>query len=421
MNNNRLNLFLLIICFTTALIAEEVKVKKSTSMRKVIDSASKVIVKDVSTVDKFKNMFEDAKVSGQVKMLYGSYDQKKQGSQDTYATALGGILKYELAQFNGFNAGVALYTSYDIPFATGQGSAQNSELSSSKGHYTDVHEAFINYQYNDFNFRAGRQTLDTPLADSDDIRIIQNTFEAYVASYDFDAFHFMAGRINNWQGFDADLDDGWNKTGQNGTNFLGAVYSDTFEYSLWYYNITDVTNAFYADIALNYDVTPKLSLNVMAQYLKESELAQSGYDVDIYGAMTEVNYKDLGVYVAYNATDASNQKQSFSGTGGGTLYTSMDTMILDVIAIDRKAQAFVSGISYNYNNFNFLYAYAAFIGKKNSSGQKADIVEQDIGFEYNINDQFILSAIYVMDEDRQNSIKTENDWNRAQVMLHYNF
>jgi len=409
------------MCFATALAAEELKAKKSTSTRKTIDTASQIISKDVSTVDMFKNMFEEAEVSGQVRVVYASYNQKEIDTQDTYTTAIGGILKYELAKLNGFNAGIALYTSYDIPFATGQGSVQNPELSSSKGNYADVHEAFINYEYNDFNFRAGRQKLDTPLADSDDIRMIQNSFEAYVASYDFAAFHFMAGRINNWQGFDADLDDGWNNTGTNGTNFLGAAYSDAFEYSFWYYNITELTNAFYADIAFNYEVTPKISINVMAQYLKESELAQSGVDVDIYGAMTEVHYKDLGVHLAYNGADASNQKQSFSGTGGGTLYTSMDTMTLDVIAIDRKAQAFVSGISYNYNNFNFLYAYAAFIGEKDSSDQKAYITEQNIGFEYNINNQFILTALYVMDDDRQKSVKTENDWNRAQVMLHYNF
>ena len=54
-------------------------------------------------------------------------------------------------------------------------------------------EAYINYKYDTLNFRAGRQVLNTPLADSDDICMIQNTFEAYVATY-----NLWSGNLNSY-------------------------------------------------------------------------------------------------------------------------------------------------------------------------------------------------------------------------------
>ncbi len=128
-------------------------------------------------------MFEDARVSGQIRMMYAGYEQKEQNVNNNYATALGGKLKYELAELQGFNAGAAVYISHDLDFATGEGTRHNSELSSDDGSYTQLAEAYVNYKYKSFNIRAGRQILDTPLADSDDIRMISNTLEAYVLSY----------------------------------------------------------------------------------------------------------------------------------------------------------------------------------------------------------------------------------------------
>jgi len=391
------------------------------SVKEAVYSVGKVEQKEVSIVDSVRHMFEDGKVSGQIRVEYASYNQKQSSEPDTYATALGGILKYELAEFNGFSAAAAAYTAHDITPLSGDGVKHNPELSSSKGTFTEMSEAYVNYHYKDLNLRAGRQLLDTPLADSDDTRLIQNTFEAYVATYDYKGFALMAGHINLWQGVDADLDDGWNETGVHGTNFGGISYDDMWEFNLWYYNITKQTNATYLDFGLEYEIDKDMTLHAMLQYLKEDELSKSGYDTEIYGGMLEYVIYGLGINIAYNQADSRNGKQSFSGTGGGALFTNMDTMILDNITQDRKADAIVSGISYNYKDFNFLYAYGSFKGDANSLGIKEHIVEQNIGFEYNVNDKFTAAAIYVLEEDKQNQQKTEYDFDRAQVMLNYNF
>ncbi len=251
--------------------------------------------------------------------------------------------------------------------------------------------------------------------------MISNTFDAYVATYNYNGFKFMAGNIQSFQGYDADLDTPWVKTGKNGTNFGGISYNNVWELNLWYYNVTDTTNAFYFDGGIQYDINENTLVHVMVQYLHEDELASSGYESRIYGAMAEVVTHGVSLGVAYDKSLSDPSKMSFSGFGGGTLFTSMDTLILDDIADDRNAKSFVGSIGYEIKNFNFLYAYGDFKGDANSFGTKAHIVEQDVSLEYNVNDDFLLSCVYAMQEDKQNSAKTDHDWNRFQLMANYNF
>ena len=410
---------------TTSLLAQEEVAEKRDripSVKKAIGSVGATKKKDVSVVSEFEHMFRDGKVTGQFRTMYAGYNQEQASQSDTYATAIGGGLKYELASLYGFNGAVAFITSQDLRFATGKKAKQNSDLSSSKGNYTQMSEAYINYSYDKFNFRAGRQSIDTPLADSDDVRMIPNTFEAYIATYEIDNLTLMVGNLQKWQGFDAGLDDGWVDTGKYGTNFGGISYDGkNMGYNLWYYNITGNTNAFYADIQFGYDLDKDFSIHSGIQYLNESELDNSGTQADIYGVMLEFVAYDLGFNFAYDKANKKTNKSSFSGTGGGAMYTGMDTMIIDEIATDRDADAIVVGLSYALDNLNMLYAYGDFSGARDSLGDKAHIVEQDIGFNYDVDKELGISAIYVIQEDKESSQKTSNDWNRFEFMIDYNF
>ena len=391
------------------------------SVREAEDSVGKIAEKDVSTVDSFKRMFNEGKVSGRVRAMYDGYNQEAIGVDDSYATSIGGILKYELADYKGFNAGVAVYTANNVSFATGSGAKLTTELSSTSGSYTEMAEAYLNYKYEDFNFRAGRQVLDTPLADGDDRSMIQNTFNAYVLSYAYLGFEFMAGNIQSWQGVDADLDLGWSDTGSDGTNFGGVSYSDGLELGVWYYNITKQTNAAYVEFGGSYDLDEHTNFHAMVQYLDEKELSASAIAADIYGAMLEITVHDFGFGLAYNKSEKKAGRQSFSGFGGGTLFTSMNTMILDEIANDRDAASYVAGVNYGIGDFGFLYAYGDFEGNKDGAGVKAHIVEQDIGLEYGVNEDLLVSAIYVISQDKEFDAKTSYDWQRAEVIVNYNF
>jgi len=424
------------ITLSSTLYAEENR-DRLPSVREAVQSVTKQAPKELGVVDSLKHMFTDGEVSGNIRTMYSGYSNDN--DVNTYATALGGRLKYELAKYNGFNAGVAFTTSHDINFASGDRDKgkRNDELSSSKGSYTELTEAYINYEFKGLNLRAGRQLIDTPLADSDDIRMVPNTFEAYIASYETDGFSLMAGHLEKWQGADAglDVDSPWVKTGKNGVNFGGVSYSNDFvEANAWYYNISNASasdiangadengnNAIYVDAIGSYAFSDDLELHAGVQYLKESELDHSNIEANIYGAMAEVVVSGLGINIAYNKSTKEIGKHSFSGYGGGTLFTNMDTMILDEITEDRDAQAVVAGLSYGIGDFNLLYAYGDFKGDADSSGAKAHIVEQDIGMEYTPNDDFTFGAIYVIDDNKEDATSADFNSKNFRVLVSYNF
>ena len=396
------------------------------SVKKAIGSVSQTPQKELDIVDGFWHMFHDGKVTGQIRSIYSGYNYKN--SDDTYATALGGFVKYELAEYKGLSAGVEFITSNDIGWASGENEKRNVELSSSKGVYTQLNEAYVNYNYENFKLRLGRQTLDTPLADSDDIRMIPNSFEAYVLTYESDTITVMAGSLQQWQGYDADLDNEWIKTGEDGTYFGGLSYSNKLiDANVWYYNINGVAgdatanNSYYGDIVGHYHVSKEVLVHVGAQYLMQNELDKSGVEANIFGLTAELVVKDFGFNIAYNKSLKQSNKQSFSGFGGGTLFTNMDSMILDAITLDRDAEAIVGGISYGVDDFSLFYAYGDFNGQADSAGLKEHIIEQNIGLEYSREENFTLAAIYTQDDDKENSGANDGDWNNVRVLATYNF
>lgn len=404
------------------------------SVRDVIDEVAKPKDKEVTAVEQMRHVFKDGTVSGQVRMLYSGYDNST--AENQHATAIGGQLKFELAEFNGFNAAVEFTTSHDIGFATGDDAKQNSEISSTKGSYTELSQAYINYKNGGLNLRAGRQLIDTPLADSDDIRVILNTFEAYTATYENEGLMLMGGLLTKWQGTDAGLSptDSWSDTGEDGTIFGGISYSTDFiDTSVWYYDISKDDNpnsatgnvantTLYADISLHTALSKDYALHASAQYLNQSESDNSGIDSSIYGAMAEfVMFEDFALSAAYNKSKKQALKGSFSGFGGGTLYTNMDSMIIDAITADRDVQAVVAGLTYTYNDFGFMYAYGDFDGDADSTGAKEHIVEQDIGLEYTPNENLTIAAIYTKNKDKENSGSNGGDWENVRALVSYSF
>ena len=90
------NIALCTLLLSSGLVAQEENEKRDreVSVRKAIDSFSRTDEKEVSTVSKFKAMFSEGKVTGQIRMMSAAYDMKEIGEVDSYATAAGGMLKY---------------------------------------------------------------------------------------------------------------------------------------------------------------------------------------------------------------------------------------------------------------------------------------------------------------------------------------
>ena len=420
-----INLSLLIaITLSSTVYASSVE-KGNPSIREKMNVVTQLAAEKANVVDSIKYMFQGASVTGNIRSMYSGYNNYN--DTNTYATAVGGQIKYELAKYKGFNGAVNFLTSHDIDFASGNSDEEkrNNELASSKGSYTTLIEAYINYEFQGLNLRIGRQIINTPLADSDDIRMTPDTFEGYIATYKLDGFALMAGHLNQWQGYDAGLDNHWIKTGKNGTNFGGMTYSNNFvTTNLWYYNISgsnEGNNAIYIDTIGHYTFNDDLKVHAGVQYLNENEVDNSGIKAHIYGAIGGVTTHGFNFTLAYNKSLKEKNKTSFSGFGGGTLFTSMDTMILDNITTDKNAKAIVSGLSYEFNSITLSYAYGDFIGEANSAGVKAHIIAQNLGLNYSFSDDLSASTTYVIDDNKDNPTSTNLNDKNLRVFVSYNF
>jgi len=403
------------------------------SVKQLIGQVAKPEQKEISIVDEFRHMFEAGKVTGQLRSMYMEYNE--QNSNDTYATALGGMLKYELAEFNGFGGGVAFRTTQNVSSLSGDGDRYNAELSGTDKHYTAVTEAYIQYNYENISVNLGREGFDTPLMDTDEIRMVPNSFEAYTLAYEQDGFSLLGGYVDRWQGDDAGLENGWVKMGKNGVAFVGFSYDgEIVETNAWYYNFSNASqediangadangnNAYYVDLGAHYHINKDMHLHGVVQYLREDEIDNSGVEAEIYGATAEVVFKDLGLNVGYNESAKKENKHSFSGYGGGYLFTSMDTMILDEITEDRRAYSWVCGASYAFGDMNFLYAYGDFKGDADSNGLKAHITEQNIGFEYTHKEELTVAALYVIDRNKEESNSDSFNNDNFRILVAYNF
>ena len=366
------------------------------------------------------DMFSNSKTSGQIRI--GTYSLDPNSDADTQTvTAIGGQLKFETASFSGVSLGSAFYTAHTIDVLSGDDNKYSDFLTSSKESYTELAEAYLNYTNVNFNIRIGRQVIDTPLADSDDIAMTPNTFEAIVASYEFRnlGLTIVGANIQRMQGLDADYENvtknSWMDTGNNGTNMLAILYTkDALEANVWYYDIGKTTDAFYIDASIDFDIDSAFNLTLGTQYLDENEKDASGIDGSIAGILAEASYQNITAMVAYNDVSVDITKSIFEGFGGGCSYTNMQTTT--AAALDTDSSSYVTSLGYEIANINTSIAYGDFEADANNAGHLAEI---DVSMGYTYKDgKADITLVYVDIDDKINSTNSSKE---IKLITNYNF
>ncbi len=379
--------------------------------------------------------FQNGEVSGQVRLGYINFNPDASGEKTQSATAAGGQLKYETAKFYGFDAGVAFYTSHDIPDLSGDRGEgkRNEELASSEGHYSVLAESYLDYSYDAFTVRVGRQLIDTPYADSDDIRMTPNTFEGAVASYGLNDFTFIGAYLTRWQGPDSESEYEFvDLVGGDGVAMLAATYaSDMIEAGAWYYGADKAADVIYADAIATMTLEAGATLSVGLQFADQSEKSRSGYDATLYGAMAEVGHMGLTLGVAYDTLDVADNKSYFGGFGGGVAFVNMDETTIGTMEINHDVEAWELIIAYDFSamgveGLSVEYDYGMFDGDHQHLGvgeKDHEVTEQDIIISYAPSESWDADLIYCHFKDENQNLAGGDDYsfNRLLVRANYNF
>ncbi len=371
---------------------------------------------------------KEGQVSGHVRLasIYNTPEQA--GSADTFATAVGGIVKYETAEYKKIKLGAAGYISQKIPFLSGdksEGKLNGDFFDDELRSFAYIGEAYLDYQRENIHFRIGRQVLDIPFADADDIRMNQNTFEAALLEYEVvENTSLTAGYITRWAGIDSGGDTSSFKpvspNNGNGAFVLGITseQNDALELQAWYYDIDYHTSIIYGEGAYTMDIGTR-KLEIGAQAGRFSEEQGSNVDGDVIGLNAEFNMHPVKLFASYNQSFNDDGKWVDLGFGGGPYYTSMEEM---TIAELNDAKAYRVGFDANFAHaqipeMTLTYAYGHF---ENGAGTQ-EYVEHNAILKYEVEKSYDLELSYAMIDEKTSADATDDGYSRVLARVNYHF
>ena len=374
--------------------------------------------------DSVADAFAQGSVGGEARLAYIS-QKNPAGTPDTTAGAIGGQLRYETASWNGVKLGVAAYISQKIDALSADGVKQNPDFFDAQGDsFAYVGEAYAEYAVNDLAVRVGRQQLDTPFADTDDIRMLPNTFEAAIATYTgLEKTTLIGGYVTRWAGFDSGDDiskfkrlDG---ASSKGAAVAGIIYEGVEALPLrgWYYGIDDLADAAYADAMYGHALNETLKLEFGAQAAYFDERRNSGIDGSVAGAFAMAEVGPLRCIGAFNVARSDGNKAVTNGFGGGPYFTSMEEMTIDGL---NDAEAYVAVLEADFaslgaEGLNAVAAYGHFESGSVPS-EEAEEVDLVVAYEF---DNASAELSYAKIEDKHENI--DGDWSRWLLRLNYTF
>ena len=406
----------------------------------VLDDAEKiqqaVKIKTVRGILGENNPIEHAK--GQLRTGYITF--KENDSERNNAYALGGHYHFESKGWNGLKVGLSAYTVLD-PGINQNPNRVNGDFFNAEGKsFILFTEAYLDGKWGNTEVKLGRQILNTPHADSDDIRMIPNYFEAYtITNTDIDDLTLSAGYIRKMAGWENGINASKfvkiSKTLESDEDTDGIYYANAsyegirdLSLSLWVYNYQDIANVIYAEAGYNYAFTEYRNLTFGLQYdgSRETGTAQLGkQDAHTFGISIEFAVEDIGIHIltAYNRDYGTTGATDLS-LGGGPLFTSMEDQTLDAIGMAGSAWMIGSGFHFEKIGIDGLHAgiaYGNFEAEDHSSYKSKEI---DAVIDYTFNEKLSLTAAYAsvsFDTGMNEEGHPLNDYDQFRLIANYNF
>lgn len=322
---------------------------------------------------------------GMVRLGYQSH--KAEDNTET-EFALGLKLHFETAPYHGLQAGATLFTSQGngeegfegIPFFD-----KNNE------DYAILGEAYLKGTLSDTKLVVGRQSFDTPFADSDDIGMVPNTFEALtLLDTSLKDTTIFLSHVQKWSGVDSETPGTFSDVNANkGMQILGITYEGVSKMILsgWFYHLKDEVKISYFEA--NYEEeTDSFIYGAALQYaFQDYDNAESAA---IYGAAASFGLKKAGLTttIAYNKVKGSAADNFF---GGGPFFTNAEHNTLREEGPDGETLLYTISWDASAVGAEGLH-FTANIDAH--TGDQTRAREYDIGMGYAYSDSVNFSAIF---------------------------
>lgn len=355
----------------------------------------------IMSISIYSNELADALINAKYESsVRVGYQSNQIGEQSDNEIAVGLKLHMETASYYSLQVGATLFTSQGNGKENFEGVPFFDE---NNDNYATLAEAYLKGTYSNTTFIIGRQTLETPFADSDDVGMVPNTFEAFtLINKDIPDTTLFFSQVQKWSGVDSDAPSSFTEiNGNDGVQILGLTYEGVKNttFSGWFYNINKVATLTYLEA--NYEgETDSLTYGITAQY------ALQDYDdatrSTIYGLSGSLGLKSTGLTasIAYNKTDGRAAENFF---GGGPFVSNAEHHTLSEAGHDGDDILYTLEWDASVIGLEGLVLTAN--ADVHSNGTKDDANEYDLIATYKYNDSLNFSAIYSDIDDREDSFK----------------
>jgi hypothetical protein len=368
---------------------------------------------------------------GQIRAGYITFSED--GESRTNAYALGGHFHFDTKRWNGFMIGAEVYTVLNLGVDQDPIHINGDLFNENRKSFILISQAYLDGKWGNSEIKLGRQTLDTPHADSDDIRMMPNYFEAYtITNTDISDLTLTAGLIRKMAGWENGVDSAKfvDVAETLGTDHADGIFYASASYegikdlslSLWYYNYNDIANVIYAEAGYSYSFAKETSLTVGLQYdsSKETGAALLGkQDANTYGVSMELASEEIGVHIlaAYNQDNGETGAMGLS-LGGGAFFTSMEDQTLDAIGAPGRAWMIGAGYHFEAIGIEGLNAGIAYGNFKADDDSLYESNEIDVIIDYSFNDIVSLTAAFASVDFHMQGTE---DYDQFRMILNYNF
>jgi hypothetical protein len=358
--------------------------------------------------------FKNAKVDGYLRGGYQYHNLKN--DQIHIDDAIGGKLHIETAAISGISGGVSFYSSNSINHD------DNSGLVPFRGaddkSYSILGEAYLKANFGNTMIKIGRQEIETPFAQLDDIGMIPNTFEAAIlVNKDIKDTTIFLGQIQKMAGVDAEVVDQFtNINDNNNMQAIGINYEGIKDISLsgWYYRLKDAEIDNIAYLEASYEGSSNgFGYGLDVQYAKQTY--NIGKTANIFGAAVSATLEKIGLTLATAYTKVKGNAAT-SGFGGGPFFTNSEYLIIDNAGVDAKATWY--GAEWNADLIG-VKGLSFGLGKltlETETGKKS--TEIDLVASYEIDDNIEINMIY---SDIDSSNVGEDNVKHLRIFANYHF
>lgn len=261
---------------------------------------------------KIISAFTDGYAEAEVKLFY--YDSHKESTPDSYATSLGGYLKYTTDSKNPFFASLRFHTSNPV------GNTLNPELTSLFNNDNNasalnvVSESFLAYQAKNRIMRVGNFMLKTPMMNVDTTRTVPWSYQGF--TYTGTAIKDTKVQLNYISAIRSHTSDAYTdesasgRIGKSGITMLALHYSGIKGLSLkgYYYYAPELYSTFIAKAYYQFYADKETLLCLGAQYFNsgnggefaQTESRNGGDDINLLALRVLLDREDYSISLNYS-------------------------------------------------------------------------------------------------------------------------